>query len=63
MPNPFDNEAGTFHLIASSLGEYSLWPTFKDVPTGWYVVLEGRSRQECVDYLERHWVHLSTLKK
>jgi uncharacterized protein YbdZ (MbtH family) len=35
--NPFDDEHGTFYSLINGEGQYSLWPTFADVPAGWTV--------------------------
>jgi uncharacterized protein YbdZ (MbtH family) len=56
--NPFDNEDGTFHLLVNDEGQYSLWPAFVDVPTGWSAVLASTTRQSCIDYVNEHWVDM-----
>ena len=33
--NPFDDDNGTFYVLANDEDQYSLWPTFVDVPAGW----------------------------
>lgn len=58
MNNPFDNEDGTFHLLVNDEGQYSLWPAFVDVPTGWSAVLVSTTRQSCIDYVNEHWVDM-----
>lgn len=58
MNNPFDNEDGTFHLLVNDEGQYSLWPAFVDVPTGWSAVLASTTRQSCIDYVNEHWVDM-----
>ncbi|GLZ35224.1 protein MbtH [Lentzea sp. NBRC 105346] len=56
--NPFDDENGTFHVLVNDEEQHSLWPTFAAVPEGWRIVLEAKSRQECLDYVEQNWVDL-----
>ncbi|ORM35319.1 MbtH family protein [Williamsia sp. 1135] len=59
--NPFDNEDGTFYVLINGEEQYSLWPTFAQVPDGWRVVHGrdgGTGRQECVDYVEEHWTDM-----
>lgn len=53
--NPFDNENGIFHVLINDEDQYSLWPTFADVPAGWTVVHGAETRQSCIDYIEEHW--------
>jgi hypothetical protein len=43
MTNPFDDDNGTFIALINDEGQYSLWPTFADVPDGWRVADNFRS--------------------
>ncbi len=38
--------------------QYSLWPTFASVPSGWSVVLADKSHDECVTYIEEIWTDM-----
>lgn len=53
--NPFDDDDGTFLVLANDEEQHSLWPTFAEVPAGWRVVFGEASRADCLDYVERHW--------
>lgn len=55
MTNPFDDEAGEFAVLVNEEGQYSLWPTFKEIPAGWTAVLPKGARHECLAYVEEHW--------
>jgi len=56
--NPFDDESGEFCVLMNDEGQYSLWPTFKEVPKGWAAVLQKGSRKECLEYIDKHWVDM-----
>ena len=56
--SPFDNENGTFCVLINHEGQYSLWPTFSDVPAGWTIVHGAETRQSCLDYVEAHWTDM-----
>jgi len=59
--NPFDDENGSFYVLVNDEEQYSLWPTFADVPAGWRVVYggdQGAARSACLDYVEQHWSDL-----
>jgi MbtH protein len=56
--NPFDDEDGEFHALVNDEGQYSLWPTFVDVPTGWTVVHGPGSRQSALDHIESAWTDM-----
>ncbi len=46
MPlNPFEAEAsGTFHVLVNSEDQYSLWPSWVEIPSGWKSVAEVEGR-------------------
>jgi uncharacterized protein YbdZ (MbtH family) len=59
--NPFDDENGTFYVLVNDEEQHSLWPTFKEVPSGWRIVFgdDGQTgRQACLDYVDEHWTDL-----
>lgn len=58
MTNPFEDPGNTFLVLINDEGQYSLWPSFVDVPAGWTVVHSSDSRQACLDYIEEHWVDM-----
>jgi len=58
MTNPFDDEEGEFFALINDEGQYSLWPTFKDIPAGWTAVGPRGKRQECLDYIETNWTDM-----
>jgi MbtH protein len=58
VSNPFDDENGIFHVLVNDEAQYSLWPTFADVPPGWTVVLASADRRSCVDYVDEHWTDM-----
>jgi MbtH protein len=58
MTNPFDDENGTFIVLVNDEGQYSLWPSFADVPAGWNSVHEPASRQACLDYINQTWTDM-----
>jgi MbtH protein len=58
MTNPFEDETGEFVVLVNEEQQYSLWPTFREVPPGWTPVGPRGSRKECLDYVEEHWVDM-----
>ena len=55
MTNPFDDEDGRFLVLRNDEGQYSLWPSFIDVPAGWQVVHKEDSRAASLQYIEDNW--------
>jgi MbtH protein len=58
MTNPFDDENSEFMVLVNEEGQYSLWPTFREVPDGWKAVGPRGSRKECLDYIEENWTDM-----
>ena len=58
MANPFDDETGEFVVLVNEEGQYSLWPTFKDIPAGWTTTGPRGSRKECLQYVEENWTDM-----
>ncbi len=56
--NPFDDDDGTFFVVANDEKQHSLWPTFSAVPAGWRVVFGEDTRSNCLDYVERNWTDI-----
>lgn len=56
--NPFDDEDGEFYALVNDEGQYSLWPTFADVPAGWTVGYGPDTRQAVLDHVEASWTDM-----
>jgi MbtH protein len=57
MSNPFDKQDGRFLVLTNENGQYSLWPSFIQVPGGWTSRSEG-ARQDCLDYIRENWIDM-----
>lgn len=58
MNNPFENEDGIYYVLINDGGQYSVWPAFLDVPSGWTVLYGKESRQLCLDYINSRWTDM-----
>jgi MbtH protein len=58
MANPFDDENGEFIVLVNEELQYSLWPTFREIPAGWKSVGPRGKRSECLDYIEQNWTDM-----
>jgi len=58
VTNPFDDPDGRFLVLRNDEHQYSLWPSFADVPDGWQVVHGATTRESCLAYVERHWTDM-----
>ncbi|WP_272492966.1 MbtH family protein [Streptomyces noursei] len=58
MTNPFEDENGEYLVLINDEGQYSLWPTFIDVPAGWKTVKGKDNRQACLDFIDENWTDM-----
>ena len=61
MTNPFDDDNGRFYALVNDEGQFSLWPTFAEVPQGWRVVFGEDSREACLAHIESSWTDMRPL--
>lgn len=58
MTNPFDSDDGTFLVLINDEMQYSLWPSFVEVPAGWTTVFGEDTKAACLEYVETHWTDM-----
>jgi uncharacterized protein YbdZ (MbtH family) len=51
---PFDEENGSFFILANYQEQHRLWPTFAEIPAGWRVVFGEMDTAACLDYTEQN---------
>ena len=50
-----------FQVLVNDEGQYSLWPTFAEVPQGWRVVFGEGTREACLAHIEANWTDMRPL--
>ncbi|EJL6262070.1 MbtH family protein [Vibrio cholerae] len=53
--NPFDEPENQFFVLINHNNQYSLWPEFKGIPSGWKSTFGPSLKQDCIDYIEANW--------
>ncbi len=56
-----ENPNGTYVVLKNKDGQYSLWPSFLDIPGGWNVIFGEDNRDNCMNYIETNWKDLSRI--
>lgn len=56
--NPFDDADGRFLVLVNDEGQYSLWPSFAEVPGGWTIAFAENGRAACLEFVEANWKDL-----
>jgi uncharacterized protein YbdZ (MbtH family) len=57
MTNPFEDPDAEYLVLVNEEKQYSLWPTFAEVPAGWTTVLTG-DRDSCVEHINSSWTDM-----
>jgi MbtH protein len=55
MSNPFEDGTSLYYALTNDEGQYSLWPTSIEVPSGWKNAFGPSNRTECLDHIETRW--------
>lgn len=50
-----------FTVIVNKEGQYSLWPSARDIPSGWKQVGPVGAKRECLDWIESVWTDMRPL--
>lgn len=58
MTNPFEDPEGRYLVLINDEDQYSLWPSFVDVPAGWRVVNEEAGYEASLEYISEHWTDM-----
>lgn len=58
MSRAFDSDTAEYFALVNDEGQYSLWPRFADVPTGWTADFGPTSRQDCLEHIDRTWTDM-----
>lgn len=58
MSNPFEDENGEYLVLVNSERQYSLWPSYLEIPAGWTREGPRGKRKECLDWIEANWTDM-----
>jgi len=59
--NP-DEEDNTIYLVVMNHEEqYSIWPDYKAIPSGWKAIGKSGNKQECLNYIKDVWTDMRPL--
>jgi uncharacterized protein YbdZ (MbtH family) len=58
MANPFEDENEEYLVLVNAENQHSLWPAFRDIPTGWTHVGPRGERTECLKWIEANWTDM-----
>lgn len=50
-----------FRVVVNHEEQYSIWPTYKQLPLGWTEVGVTGSREDCLAHIEQVWTDIRPL--
>jgi MbtH protein len=50
-----------FYVVKNIEEQYSIWPSYKQIPNGWEIVGEPRIKSDCLAYIEQVWTDMRPL--
>ena len=53
-----DSEDAEFHVVFNDEEQYSIWPTDRPIPAGWYDEGTRGRRSDCLDRIETVWTDM-----
>lgn len=53
-----DNPNTEFTVVINNQEQYSIWPTYHQVPTGWREVGIVGNKENCLEYINKTWTDM-----
>jgi len=50
-----------YQVVLNHEEQYSIWPTYKDIPGGWKAAGKIGKKQECLAYIKEVWTDMRPL--
>lgn len=57
----WDQEETVFQVVVNQESQYSIWPTFQEIPAGWKAIGPTGPKKECLAYIEAVWTDMRPL--
>ncbi|HEV3429744.1 MAG TPA: MbtH family NRPS accessory protein [Paraburkholderia sp.] len=54
----WDDENAEFEVVINQEEQYSIWPSYKQIPAGWQAVGKKGPKAEVLAYIEEHWTDM-----
>lgn len=51
----------TYYVVVNHEEQYSIWPSYKEVPGGWRTVGEIGSKEKCLAFIKEVWTDMRPL--
>ncbi|WP_435129063.1 MbtH family protein [Actinacidiphila sp. bgisy144] len=54
----FDDNRREFRVVRNDQEQYSIWPTGRELPAGWFEAGARGTKAECLDQVGRSWTDM-----
>ncbi|CAE6697108.1 MULTISPECIES: MbtH family protein [Paraburkholderia] len=55
------DENTVYDVVVNHEEQYSIWPTYKNLPAGWNTAGKQGTKAECLAYIDEVWVDMRPL--
>jgi MbtH protein len=56
-----EEERMTYMVVVNHEKQYSIWPSFKEIPDGWQTVGRTGNKEACLTYIKEVWTDIRPL--
>lgn len=53
-----DSMTATYFVVENGEAQFSIWPSYRDVPPGWVVRGDAAPKDQCLEFIREHWVDM-----
>lgn len=50
-----------YYVVKNIEEQYSIWPSYKQLPSGWEAIGEPKIKAECLTYIDQTWTDMRPL--
>jgi MbtH protein len=50
-----------YNVVVNHEEQYSIWPTYRDLPLGWRAAGKSGKKAECLEYIKEVWTDMRPL--
>ena len=61
MPDDDREDSTIYNVVMNHEEQYSIWPSFKEIPLGWKDVGKSGTKEECLAYIKEVWTDMRPL--
>lgn len=55
------HDSTVYKVVVSQEEQYSIWPDYRDIPSGWRGADKSGTKAECLEYIKEVWTDMRPL--